>query len=233
MPRSALTPRRRRGIEYLDGLGVSPADRAKAYADLALSNRWFGGFRAVAAEMAAVLPELPTECTILDVGAGDADIPHCLKALAARAGVQLRVLALDCDAPLLASGRARARTDHAVCGNALALPFANHSIDVVICSQVLHHFERDDAITLIAELHRVARRRVIVSDLQRSWVAVGSWWLVSFPLSFHRVTRHDGVVSILRGFTADELRGMVEAAGVARATVRRRLGYRLTASWTP
>ncbi len=233
MSQRAFTPRRRRGIEYLDGDAVPPDDRARAYADLALSNRLFGGLHAVAAEISAVLSELPAETTVLDVGAGDADIPHRLKRLAAGAGVNLRVLALDCDAALLASGRARARTDHAVCANALALPFADRSVDVVVCSQVLHHFERPEAVALLAELHRVARRRVIVADLQRSWMAVGGWWLVSFPLSFHPVTRHDGVVSILRGFTAEELRGMVEAATGTHASVRRRLGYRLTASWAP
>jgi hypothetical protein len=45
------------------------------------------------------------------------------------------------------------------------------------------------------------------------------------------VTRHDGFVSVLRGFTADELaRHVLEATG-RRPEVRRYLGYRLTAAW--
>ena len=43
-------------------------------------------------------------------------------------------------------------------------------------------------------------------------MAVAGLWLVSFPLGFHRVSRHDGVVSILRGFEASELSNLVQQA---------------------
>ncbi|MBA3673202.1 MAG: methylase, partial [Gemmatimonadaceae bacterium] len=78
----------------------------------------------------------------------------------------------------------------------------------------------------------VARRGVIVSDLRRSWIALGGFWLVTWPLGFHPVSRHDGATSVLRGFTADELRRHVRAATGRDATVRRHLGFRLTATWS-
>jgi hypothetical protein len=56
---------------------------------------------------------------------------------------------------------------------------------------------------------------------------------VANVLRFHRVTRHDGVVSVLRGFTASELRQLVERTSGIAPTVRRRLGYRLTVQWSP
>jgi hypothetical protein len=62
---------------------------------------------------------------------------------------------------------------------------------------------------------------------------MAGFWLVSFPLGFHRVTRHDGVVSVSRGFTVEELAHLVMAATGVAPHVRRRLGFRLTARWTP
>ena len=103
----------------------------------------------------------------------------------------------------------------------------------MICSQVLHHFFDADAQQVLAELNRVARRRVIVSDLHRSRIAAAGIWIASFVLAFHPVSRHDGVVSVMRGFRADELRGLVESTVGQRPTVHYRLGYRVTASWTP
>jgi hypothetical protein len=77
----------------------------------------------------------------------------------------------------------------------------------------------------------VSRGWVVVSDLRRSWLAACGFWLVSWPLGFHRVTRHDGFVSVMRGFTADELGRRVYDATGRRAEVRRHLGYRVTAAW--
>src|SRR5262249_61450111 len=65
----------------------------------------------------------------------------------------------------------RSRLDAGVCARALELPFRDHSIDLVMCSQILHHFDDDGAGEFLREMHRVARRAVIVSDLRRSWSA--------------------------------------------------------------
>jgi SAM-dependent methyltransferase len=119
-----------------------------------------------------------------------------------------------------------------VCADALALPFRDGSVDVAMCSQLLHHFTDADIERLLRELHRVSRRAVIVCDLRRSWLAAAGFWLVSFPLRFHPITRHDGVVSVLRGFTAGELRRHVNAATGASPRISHRLGFRLTARWT-
>jgi len=102
-----------------------------------------------------------------------------------------------------------------------------------MCSQVLHHFAEGDAATLLREMDRVARIRVIVSDIRRSWIAAAGLWLVSFPLRFHAVSRHDGVVSVLRGFTPSELSDTVTDAIARKPVVHRRRGFRITASWAP
>jgi ubiquinone/menaquinone biosynthesis C-methylase UbiE len=117
--------------------------------------------------------------------------------------------------------------------DALQLPLGDRSVDIAMCSQVLHHFDRAGAMTVLRELHRVARLRVIVSDLHRSWFAAAGIWLASFPLFFHPVSRHDGVLSVLRGFTRRELDELVRSTVGQQAEVRYRLGFRVTASWTP
>jgi ubiquinone/menaquinone biosynthesis C-methylase UbiE len=118
-------------------------------------------------------------------------------------------------------------------GDALALPFRDKSVDVVICSQVLHHFPEPEARKLISEMNRVARVRVVISDLRRSIVAAGALWVASFVLKFHSVSRHDGVVSIMRGFLPRELADLVASATGERPRVRRRRNFRVTASWRP
>lgn len=230
---SVLTPTRRRGAEYLDDPRVDPAVRTRSMRDVATANQWLGGRRAALGELRCALTRLPCEATLLDVGTGDADVAGALAALATEFLVKLRVTGVDSACALLVNARARGRVETAVCADALRLPFADRSVDVVLCSQLLHHFDRADALVLLAELHRIARRRVIICELQRSWAAAAGFWLLSWPLRFHPITRHDGTLSVLRGFTCRELGAMVLHATGVRAVVRRWLGFRLTASWTP
>jgi len=226
-----LTPPRRRGVEILDEPDVDPRLVTRSLADVALANTLFGGTRAVIRELRRVLPRLPDGATLLDVGTGVGDIPARASAAAARRGVRLTTIGVDA-APELAA-ESRGRTAASVCGDARALPFPTASIDVVTCSQVLHHFEDADARLVLREMDRVARVRAIVSDLRRSWLAAAGIWLASYPLGFHPVSRHDGVVSVMRGFTADELAAIVGGAVGRAPEVRRYLGWRLTASWEP
>ena len=231
----SLIPARRRGQEILDQPGVDARVRVRSLSDVAMANRLFGGTRAVLVELAAALPRArageQATLTLLDVGSGVGDIPQRATRLARQHGVHLDCTALDADETLARSCRSRGSTP--TCGDARALPFADGSVDIVTCSQLLHHFPDDEIPLVLRELDRVARRRVIVADLRRSWLAVAGIWAASFPLGFHPVSRHDGVVSVLRGFTARELAAHVHGSTGAVPVARSMLGFRVVASWRP
>jgi SAM-dependent methyltransferase len=224
-----LVPERRRGFEILDDPGTDPAVRERSLRDVSRSNVLLGGTHAVLSELGRILPSLGASASLLDVGTGLADIPRAARERASGRGVALATFGVD-EAETLARVTDRV-LDGSACADARRLPFADSSVDVVICSQLLHHFTDGEIPAVLRELHRVARRRVIVSDLRRSWLAACGFWMVTWPLGFHPVTRHDGVVSVLRGFTPAELSAHVLAATGRRAEVRRHIGFRVTASW--
>jgi SAM-dependent methyltransferase len=224
-------PRRRRGHEVLDDPATDPALRERSLRDVRRANLVLGGSWAVLAEIRRLLPGLPPTASLLDVGTGLGDIPAGAARLARRRGVRLATYGLD-EAATLARV-VRGVLDESVCGDARRLPFADASVDVVTCSQLLHHFPDVEIPAVLRELSRVARRAVIVSDSRRSWLAAAGFWLVTWPLGFHPVSRHDGFVSVLRGFTGAELGRHVSGATGVEAAVRRHPGFRLTATWTP
>lgn len=230
-PIPLLTPPRRHGSEILDGDGLDPRIVRRSMRDVARANTLFGGASALLAELEPALGDLPLMATLLDVGTGIGDIPARARHRAWAHGVQLRTVGVDISPELAAASAAR--MDAAVCADALRLPFPDDSFDIVTCSQLLHHFPGTTGVALLREMDRVARVRVVVSDLRRSWAAAAGLWLGSFPLLFHPVSRHDGVVSVLRGFTPRELRALVRDAVGADAPVCRRLAFRVTTSWEP
>ncbi len=219
------------GHEVLDEPGVSASLVARSHTDIARANALFGGTRAVVArvrELAARLPESPL---IVDVGAGTGDILDAVCAMLRQTGRNPRPVAVD--TALALAPAVRRRGSHFICGSIFALPLPTACADLVIAAQVVHHFPPDVLPLVFAELNRVSRQSVLVSDLRRSWLAAAGLWLTSFPLGFHPVSRHDGVVSVLRGFTQGELRDVVQSATGVSADVRTHLGWRVTAAWRP
>lgn len=228
---SLLTPARHDGVEILDDPAVDPDVMSRSMSDVARANALLGGTRAAMAELKPALAYIGHQATMLDVGTGHGDIPAAARLVAQSIGVELRTIGIDMSQPLVAANRGA--SDYAIRGDALHLPFRDKSVEIVMASQLLHHFRGESVVTLVREMDRVASRRVVISDLLRSRIAAAGLWLASFPLRFHPVSRHDGVISVMRGFVPSELADIVEAATRRRPRVTRRAGFRLTTSWEP
>jgi 2-polyprenyl-3-methyl-5-hydroxy-6-metoxy-1,4-benzoquinol methylase len=226
-----FTPARRMGHEVLDEPGVSPALVSRSHRDIARANALFGGTRAVVAEVHALASRLPQSPLVVDVGAGSGDILDAVCATLRSTGRIPQPIAVDTAESLGAS--VRRRGSHFICGSIFALPLATASVDLVIAAQIVHHFTAAQLPLVIAELNRVARHAVVISDLRRSWIAAAGLWLTSFPLGFHPVSRHDGVVSVLRGFEPAELSEQVRQVTGHAPDVRTALGWRVVAAWHP
>jgi hypothetical protein len=67
---------------------------------------------------------------------------------------------------------------------------------------------------------RVARRAVIVSDLERHWIPYYFLPTTRWFFKWDPITLHDGPVSVQAGWTAGELRRLAWAAGFDGVDVR-------------
>lgn len=216
------------GRELLDDPAAAPELVSLSLRNIARANRWFGGASAVRFGLARALTPRPRQAalSLLDVGTGLGDLPRMAVAWAARQGVVLRPLGLERHG--VAARLARQGGLAAVVGDGGALPFRSGSVDLVLLSQVAHHFAPGAVVRLLRECARVARRAVIVADLRRSGLAAVGFQLASRLLRFDADTVRDGVTSLRRGFTPRSLAALLAEAGVA-APVACRPGARLVA----
>jgi SAM-dependent methyltransferase len=220
------------GVELLDDPAADPAAVAESLRNIARANRWFGGTWAVRHGLSRALAGVSrgTELTLADLGTGRGDLPRAAVDWAARRGLRLRPVGLERSA--VAARLARAGGVPCVLGCAGALPFRDKSVDVVLVSQLAHHLAPESAVRLFRACDRLARRAVIVADLRRGPLGPLAFWVGARALSFDPVTVADGITSLRRGYTGDGLRALLVSAGV-HATVERRPGYRLVATWRP
>lgn len=220
------------GVELLDDPTADPAAVALTLRNIARANRWFGGAAAVRHGLARALAGVPagTTLTLVDLGTGLGDLPQAAARWAARRG--LRLVTVGLERSPVAARLARAGRVPCAVGCAGAPPFREQSVDVVLVSQLAHHLADESAIRLFRTCDRLARRAVIVADLRHGWLGPLAFWVGARALAFDEVTVADGMTSLRRGYSTGRLRALLAAAGV-RATVERRPGYRLVATWHP
>jgi len=209
-----------------DADAVEMMDRPASFGELAGAlraitqlNRFFGGRRLTLRHVRRLLAALPADrlVTVLDVGAGAADIPVALARWARRRGRRIRVLALDRDSATLTYARGYAAAYPEITlvqGDALALPVPPGSVDIVISAMTLHHLQPEEAVRYLAEIDTVSRLGWVVNDLVRGRVAHRLVWAATRLFSRNAMARHDGPMSILRSYTPSELASLCEKAGL-------------------
>ena len=218
------------GTELLDDPGSDPFIVTRSLRNIARANRWFGGAAAARWGLARVLADSHPgrALTLLDLGTGIGDLPLACARWARRRGIVLAPLGLE--RSRVAAALAHGAGVPTIVADAGAPPLGEQSVDLVLVSQVAHHFDPDSVVALLRTADRLARLAVVVSDLRRSRVAQSAFTGGALLLGFDSATRHDGHTSIRRGFTARELAALLARAGI-RARVARRPGWRLVAAW--
>jgi ubiquinone/menaquinone biosynthesis C-methylase UbiE len=198
--------------EIMDDLSQPESEFAAAYRELAVINRRLGGIRAIE----RFLPAAP-DLLMLDVAAGGCDVSEALLRR-----FPCHIVALD----LNGRGLHQAKSAWPLIGDALDLPFQDRSFDIAMASLFFHHLSNENCVRVLAQMWRIARRRVIINDLHRHAIAYFSIRVLTRLLSRSRMVRHDAPVSVRRSFRPAELMEIARRAGVP-ARVYRSFPYRL------
>lgn len=216
--------------ELLDSDQGTPEEIAACLDDLRGINRSFGGnalHRRLLAQVAASLPA-NAPLHLLEVAAGRADVlQHAALALQTK-GHTLRLTLLDrCREHLPTPNywNQNLPAPEHILGDALQIPLAESSVDVVSCCLFVHHLEPVEASAFLQEALRVARIAVVINDLERR----RDHWLLAnlgrFVFRSH-LTMHDAPVSVRRAYTLEEMRTLLNRTG-HRSEVFRAPVYRL------
>ena len=208
--------------ELLDSDSGNAKEVADSLRDLRMFSRYFGGTSTTVSLLERVARGTQArELTVLDNAAGPGESTLGAAQQLARRGIRVRVTLAD----RLASHLPRNGTATIV-GDALRLPFADRSFDVVTSSLFAHHLEPDEIIAYMDETLRVSRVATLINDLNRSAAHLALVY-AGMPLYRSRITRHDAPASIKRAYTPEELRDILRRSSAARVEITNHYLYRI------
>jgi ubiquinone/menaquinone biosynthesis C-methylase UbiE len=213
-------------LERLDTGDYTEAEYSRWHQEMRFIHRAFGEMRALRNSLFRDLRDGTHRVSILDVGAGSGELLRELKKWfgdrASLTGVEINEMAAKSFKSVDVA---------AAIADGLRLPFETDAFDIAYCSLTLHHLSDNDAPRLLAEMARVSRGRIYAIDLNRDPTAYYFYKTVG-SLFLQRLTLDDGALSILRSFTAKELRGIARMARLRDVEVQSSRVNRLVLSGT-
>lgn len=226
--------RRSYQLEDIDTGNYTPEEYEGCISELQLVNRWMGDAHALKQTLLKDVEQNSVrEFSVLDVGAGSGELLRVAAVWARETGRKFKGVGLELNersAQAILEESKGFPEISSVRGDALQLPFQDDECDYVMCSLFTHHFVDEKVIHILREMDRVARRRIFVIDLHRDPVPYFFYTTLGKLVLKNRLLRHDGALSILRSFKADEMVRLGQAAGLRDVWVEHHFPARLVLS---
>lgn len=199
---------RNKALEIMDTQRVASEVLEQVYKDIDTCNRLLGGEAITLRAVWQLIQQTPkASYTILDVGCGDGSMMRKLSRFLHARGVSHNIIGVDLKQDILDLAAQQSEGFPALSFQQGDILEANSSLscDIVITTLTLHHFEEEKMDAFLNTFVRLARVGVVINDLQRSRLAYVLFRLFSALWLKTHVAKHDGLVSITRGFRKKEL----------------------------
>lgn len=195
--------------EYMDDFTIGGEELGEALRHLRLLNRIFCASGPALYGVKRLWAEAgkPGKLSVLDIGSGSGDVNRALLRWAERNRVELRIELIDATEEACAEARrifAREPRVTVTLGDLFDLP--ERRADIATASQFVHHFADERLPEALRMLLRASRLGAVVSDIHRHPVAWSAVWVATRLLSRNRYIRHDGPLSVAKGFRAADWR---------------------------
>lgn len=180
-------------------------------------------------------PSARTTLRVLDVACGGGDNICRLALRARRAGLNVELHGIDRSDTAIQVSRELAKIHNLKNVNFFSLDIDESPLpddyDVVMCSLFLHHLDESRVVGLLKRMAAAARKRVVVSDLQRTTIGYCLAWLGCHLLSRSYIVHQDGPQSVVAAFSRREISRLAEQAGLSSARIFSHWPQRFLLQW--
>lgn len=170
-----------------------------------------------------------TKLSVADVGCGSGDMASRIARWSRQKGIDVSVLGIDANPNIIRFARENCTDTERVSFevmDVLSNEYSDRKFDIVVATLFTHHFTDEQLVDLFQKMKRQTRLGFVINDIHRHVVAYHSIRILTRMFSRSPMVQNDGPLSVRRAFTRDELRRILDQAGIQHYSISWRWAFR-------
>ena len=199
--------------------------------EIARINQLLGGNKVTLNGIKRIVKKANTSkpIVIADIGCGNGDMLRMLANYGLKNNLNFKLIGIDANAFTINYAKTLSNeysNMEYLCLDIFSEDFSAFQYDIVLCTLTLHHFTNEQLLNIITIFNNNASMGIVINDLQRSKLAYKLFKIISMLFSLSKMSREDGLISILRGFKKKELEEFSKKLNLKNYTINWKWAFR-------
>lgn len=167
--------------------------------------------------------------TVADIGCGNGDMLRMLAKFGRKNNLNFKLIGIDANDFTINYAKKLSIEYSNIeykCVDIFSEDFKSLKYDIALCTLTLHHFTNEEILNIITTFNKNAETGIVINDLHRSKLAYRLFELICFLFNLNKMSREDGLVSILRGFKKNELEEFSKKLNLKNYTIKWKWAFR-------
>ncbi len=215
--------------EIMDDLNCTGEVVNQTLRELEFINRWLGGNKVTINGIKELIKDLNNPINIVDLGCGGGDLLKEVAHWGRWKKVRITLTGIDANPNIIAFAEANTKGYEEINFKTLNVQtevFNYVDYDIAVATLFTHHFNNQELVNLLRILTRQTKIGVVINDLHRHGLAYYSIKILTQLFSKSAMVKYDAPVSVLRGFSRQDLESILKEAGIYKYELRWKWAFR-------